>query len=767
MRKTVKHLGIAVLLLGMLAGCTPVPPETTSAPETDLYFEEVYDNPLKDRDMGGSDVLTLSQEGDNVTLENENIRLILDCQTGGIKQIANKETNVYLVDAQAGTPFTLCFANGSNETASYTDCTVTLDDSSEVIKTIVICWQVTDKTRVNATVSLAKGDRELQFQVDVDNDPDHPIWYVQYPVVEGIDTLYEKERDYLAHPIATGFLFRNPLDNFNGGSESGISRDEGLYPSGWECSMQFFAYYSQGIGGFLFRTDDGGNGIKSFSFAGQGEALRAGIYHYADDLADENVLFNYTTYIGNLNQGNWYEAADIYREWASEQSWTSKGTLAERPDINRTFYEDTVLCNFNFPYDTVYGTENQTALYEKIKTAADGTLLNIFFNADNFLTLSQNYKDLHAKFEFPDFHSVASAEATPAEWHTAIKNRFGNTYFYNVEGARQFYECLSCDAYMEAFWERENNLLVYNKVSGFYHDVGVAAVHPKQCFNSAHSHGTRVNMIQEYLDQMEATRELASEKTPGIYGQELIFEQMLPYTDFYQARANAGLVGWMESDRFRGLLENGSCWNINMFDYVYGSYGAVRLDGFLNADELIGESYYHIAAKTVLMGGIPEFNYEFVINGNYLSPDEHSDEMLAYIGYLGNIRQGYGKDYLVYGQMVKPPVATDQTVEYDYIQQRSGSDEVDGGVITWSTAITSAYRWEDTVGVFVGNPTNKSQQLNFIIHAQQDYGISEGTVELIDENGNAVLCRIENGIAKISLELNARQVVLLKLEAEK
>ena len=140
--------------------------------------------------------------------------------------------------------------------------------------------------------------------------------------------------------------------------------------------------------------------------------------------------------------------------------------------------------------------------------------------------------------------------------------------------------------------------------------------------------------------------------------------------------------------------------------------------------------------------------------------------MLAYIGYLGNIRQGYGKDYLVYGQMVKPPLATEQTVEYDYIQQRSGSDEVDGGVITWSKVITSAYRWNDTIGVFVGNPTNENQQLNFIIHAQQDYGISEGTVELIDENGNSTLCRIENGIAKISLELNGRQVVLLKLEAD-
>lgn len=766
-----------ILLLGILTGCTPAQTDPTEDPDAEKYFQEVYDNPLKDRDMGGSDVLTLLQQGDDVTLENENIRLILDSKSGGIKQIANKQANVYLVDGQVSTPFTLCHVNGSTESAHYSNCTVTLNDSSADSKSIAITWQVTDVIRIYATITLDKGDNQLQFQVSVDNDTAHPIWYVQYPVVEGIGTLYEKERDYLAHPIATGFLFNNPLDHFNDGSFDGITRGEGLYPSGWESPMQFFAYYSQGIGGFLFRTDDGGNGIKSFSFMGKDNALKAGIYHYADDLADKQLQFDYTTYIGNLNQGNWYEAADLYREWASEQSWTSKGTLAERTDINKTFYEDTVLCNFNFPYDTIYGTENQTALYNKIKAAADGTLLNIFFNADNFLTLSQKNKDLQLKFEFPSFHSVTSAEQTPSEWDTAIKNRLGNLYYYNVEDAIQFYECPSCDAYMEAFWEREDYLLVYNKVSGFYHDVGVAAVHPRQCFNTEHPHGTRVNILREFLDQMEETRLLGSQTTQGIYGQELVFEQMLPYADFYQARANAAQVGFMEIDRFRELVINGSCVNINMFDYVYGSYGAVRVDGFLNADELIGESYYHIAAKTVLTGGIPEFNYEFVSNGNYLTVEEHTEEMLAYIGYLGNIRQGYGKDYLVYGQMVKPPVASDETIEYDYIQQRVAGGvagpglvtggNADGGPITWSKVITSAYRWEDTVGIFVCNPVKNSQQLDFIIYAQRDYGISQGTVELIDENGNSVLCSIENGIAKISLALDARQVVLLKLEADK
>ena len=777
--KYLVRITAVALLVCMLLGCTTQqqPTESTPAPTDGLqYFDEVYDNPLKDRDMGGNDTLTLSQDGDAITLENENIRLILDAETGGIRQIANKQAKVYLVDGNAGTPFTICHVSGETESSYYSSCDITLQDSSASSKSIAITWKVTDKVNVHATITLDQGDNQLQFQVNVDNDTERPVWYVQYPVIEGIGTLYEKERDYLAHPIATGFLFQNPVDNFNGDGFAGISRSNGMYPSGWESPMQFYAYYSQGIGGFMFRTDDGGDGIKSFSVIGKSNALKASIYHFADDTADQNIQFDYTTYIGNLNEGNWYEAADLYRDWASEQSWTSKGELYERSDINLTFYEDTVLCNFNFPYDTIYGIENQTALYDKIKAAADGTLLNIFINPDNVLTQSQKNNDLHLKFEFPSFHSVKSAEETPNEWLTAIKNRLGNLHFYNVEGAIQFYECPSCESYLEAFWERENKLLVYNKVSGFYHDVGIGAVHPRQCFDSTHSHGTRVNILQEFLDQMAAARELASETNQAIYGQELVFEQMLPYMDFYQARANAAQIGFMEIDRFRDLVENGSCTNINMFDYVYGSYGAVRLDGFLNADELIGDSYYHIAAKTVLMGGIPEYNYEFVVNNAFLTVEEHSQTMLDYIGYLGNIRQGYGKEYLVYGQMVKPPVATDQTIEYDYIQQRvaGGGDgpglvtggSARGGVIVWDTIITSAYRRQDTIGIFVGNPTAKAQELNFIIHAGDDYGIQQGTVELVDESGTVMLCRIENGIAKISLELAPRQVLMLKLEAD-
>lgn len=763
MKKNIKLVAIViafVLAAAALSGCN-------LNAEKINYFEEKYDNPLEDADLGGNDFLSLTSEDNKITLENENVRLIIDATSGGIMQLANKQAKLYLVDDVASLPFTLQFVNDEEDSCSYTDCKITLNSSSDDVKAIYLYWTVTSKITVSAAISLAEGSSRLRFDVEVTNDANRPLLNVQYPVIQNIDTLYEKERDYLAHPFATGYLFNNPVDNFNNGDCSGITRQYGLYPSGWECPMQFFAYYSQGIGGFMFSTEDGGNGIKSFSFAKDNQKLKAGIYHYADDLADEQIKFNYGTFIGNLTKGSWYEAADNYRDWAEKQSWTAQGTLQEREDINIDFYENTVLCNFNFPYETVYGTEQQTELYNKIKTAADGKMLNMFFVADNFLLQSQANGDFYTKFEFPDFHSAAAANLTPSEWLTLVLKHNGDGYYYNLDGDLQFFECPSCLEYWENFVAREEYLQLYNKVSGYYHDVGVAAPHPKQCFNSDHPHGTRVNIIGEYLKQMAYTKQLASVKTSGVYGQELVFEQMLPYVDFFQARANASLVGWMESNRIRSLVMNGSCRNVNMFDYVYSEYGVVRLDGYLNADELIGESYYHIAAYTALMGGIPEFNFEFVHDGVFLASDEHNGDMLSYIGYLGNIRQGYGKDYLVYGKMVKPPKATDESVVYDYIQQRTSSGIADGGEIVWDKVITSAYSYNGSIGVFLCNPTSDEQEINFIINALADYGIESGVVELVNENGSSVLCNIESGKAKVSLTIGSREVVLLVLEANK
>lgn len=732
----------------------------------EVYYEEIYSNPLEGADAGGYDTLTFAEEGDTVTLENENVRLILDRFTGGIRELVNKQSVLYLVRDSNGEPLTVLRRSGEHLTGYETFEYSKIKEDGRVGARLM--WGFADGLSVRAEVSLSEHADELVFRLGYEgNDAADPVLCVEYPVICRIGTLYEGERDYLLHPFATGYLFRDPVGNFDGESFAGITREYGLYPSGWESPMQFYAYYSLGIGGFEVMTRDGGSTIKSFPVVADGDGLRASVWHYPDDPSQPSAEFGYDISVGNLTEGTWYEAAEKYRGWATEQSWaTEKGKLSERTDIDRTFYEEVVACNFNFPYQLVYGEAEQRELYEKMRENAGGKMLNVFFaDDDGVIDLSKEYGDYFVRFEFPDFHSVTTANQNPAEWKTAIRNADGGYAAYWLNGTQQFYECASCEDYLSRFAEKEQGWYDRYGVSGYYHDVGVAAVHPKQCYDSSHPHGTRVNIVPECLAQMALTKEIGQKNGANIYGQELIFEQMLPYLDFYQARGNAEELGFMENDRIRPLIEGGVCEKVCLFDYVYGAYGAKRLDGYLYADELLGESYYHIAAYTALNGGIPEYNYEFVHNGEYLQPQEHSAEMMSFLGALARVKQTYGKNYLVYGEMVRPPETGAGENEYDYIQQRF-LDGTDGGVAVFDRTVTSAFRYENKIGIFVCNPTKDAQTLRFIVNALRDYGISDAKVTLTDGEGVKSFESVKDGKLRVALDLGPREIVMLELEVE-
>ena len=743
------------------------------------YYEEKYDDPLADRDVGGYDVLTLLEEEERLTLENENVRIILDAETGTIVELVNKESKLYLTREGDADPVRINRIKDGREVSDidYKTFAYSVEEDSAARKALRLSWTFSDVT-VSATVSLCEGADEVVFRLSVrgnsltlqDGIPTGGLYNVEYPIINRIDSLYDKQTDYFLSPFTTGYLFRNPVDNFNG-SFPGITKSYGLYPSGWEYPMQFQSYFSEGIGGFQFMTRDGGDTIKSFTFTGQDGRLRASVYHYVDDLAKSDFEFDYDISVSNLTQGLWYESAEKYRDWATEQSWaTEKGALSERTDVDKSFFEEVAMTNFCFPYTGSYGTEKQKELYELTKSSlGGGKILNVAFGdkgayGDNLLPLARENGDYFLFFEFPDFHSVSSANANPTEWETAVRTYLSDTssVFYNVNGTVYFYECASCEEYTDRFLETERSYYEKYAVDGYYHDVGVAAVHPKQCFDTTHPHGTRVNVIGDYVEQMKEISDLAH-SNGGYYGQELIFEQMLPYIDFYQARANAEQLGWMESDRVRTLIEEGSCRKVSLFDYVYGAYGAKRLDGFLTADPIMGGGYYYVAAYTVLNGGIPEYNYEFFEAADLLAPEDYDYSRVEYLGELFRVKNTFGKDYLLYGQAVKPPKTGAGTTVYDYVQTRFGGKDRVEGTAEFDDAVVTAYRYGDKIGVFIANVTSEPLSLKFILNALRDYGMENGTVTLIDGKGTSRLSEIRNGKAAVDLSISAYEVVLLEI----
>ena len=354
---------ILSIFLPVLAGCSS-------------YYDDKLDkNNSTGVKMGGSDSLSLVKHNDDITIENAKIRAVFD-NTGAIIEIANKQNGLYLVkNAQDALAVRVEMKDGF---ILPTSCSINIAEDTASLKKLKFLWQFENGLSVTACASLAEDADEVVFSGIslLGNKQQNTAISVEYPIVEQIDTLHQKETDYFVCPYATGYLFNNPTVNFNDGF-FGITKDLGWYPRGWGLTMQFSAYYSKGIGGFYWQTKEDGSTIRSFTFVGDGtDKLRMSIYHYLSDIRDGDTLFNYDFVIANLTEGSWYTAANKYREWGTQQSWaTARGVTSERNDYSKALYEETALCLFGYRAETAW--PEYSTVYDMMKGSITGKIFNI------------------------------------------------------------------------------------------------------------------------------------------------------------------------------------------------------------------------------------------------------------------------------------------------------------------------------------------------------------------------------------------------------
>lgn len=771
---------------------------------------DAYNNPLVDTDVGGSDTLMISEDDSAITMENENVRIVFHAVNGSIKEYVNKETKQYLVkDAEPSEPFTVAYQERTVESGTFR---FNIAQNTTEQKEIEFIWTIGEQTEIIAHARLAKEDDTVCFDVEIKgNISDDYIVSVEYPVFSGIKAMCEGRTDQFVSPIASGFLFDNPAENFNREDLKfkGVTKSLGMYPQGFFYPMQFMAYITENIGGFYIGTNDGGCTVKSFTFCGDGEgSLRAGIHHFVDDIAQTDTSFDYEVQVSNLTKGYWQEAGDLYFSFAKDQEWTEKGRLENREDIDKTLFEDTVLVNFGIngngvgtTQDSVsaYVAEKRDYLYTLMKEKISGKFLNIYQPAwmigstfsdkqngdwetifpgnvdEQFKEKVLNYGDRFILFEYNTLFNANYRLFSPINefWkEKAIQKVSGDlslfTWTTEVDIREWWYICPSCQEWTEFCNQKEAEILTVYGSNGLYHDVGTGALAPLQCYDTTHPHGTNVNVIDEYIALEREAKELACKYGQYSDGQEMIYEQLIPYVDFYQARANGGLISFMEGGRFHEGIREGITEKIPLFDYVYHAYGALRTDGFMLPIETVGDGYYHAMAFTVLNGGLPEYNFEFfnlatIADNAYLPYLEFIDE-------LGKARTEYGKEFLVYGDMRKAPTVSKETVTYDFLNQNvSDGASVLEGTATYERVISSAFEYDGKIGIFLINIAEDDMTSKFILEAGRFYGVENGEVKIYNAENDTYskLAEIENGEAKCSVKLPSREVVMLVIDCSK
>lgn len=738
-----------------------------------------------------------------IVLENARLRIGLDEENGAVRQIRDLARGIDYVSADAGgrDPFRLETDDGFR--FAYDRFSWERLPSAEGLDEVMLRWLLADGIGVEARVALAADGDEAAFRCRVDNGSAQRLHSLEYPIFSGLQAITQDgEDDYVAHPFATGFRIRNPLQAWTDASP-------GLrfmpYP---ECfsgaPMQFFAYYGMNKGGLYWAAPDAEGHPKWLNiFKNERGLLEASIIHGCNDIgAGRGIDPGYPVQLALLAGQDWHEAADRYKRWAVRQPWCAGGTAAERlrGDDERWLREAVGVATFG-----INAGADRTAwlrqFHEQIRTpmfhvlgpdwtrapqtfgqGVPGGFDDWFptrFNPEN-LAVMKEYGDRFAPFEFDYLYHFEGADG---ELGRAAAQQFPA----NKKSIDAYAFPLLCPAhpYTEAFHVRRDEELQRSVgVDAVYYDISANNI-LKICMDDAHGHPVGAGrLIEEAYRRNYAETKAAMARAAGRYvpmGTEMMNETMLGLIDFYQARAGAQPAAPLEGYPLRHLLKTGEAELIPMFDYVYHEYGAVRMDGWGKLVSEIGELFFFTVARTYLWGGLYELNYEYspmeALDGRENAPEEHyypfeprgyayAPDRAAYVNLFAELRVGTANKYWSYGQMLRPMAFATDRIRMPWFHYNHGvkSPEYnDSGELEADAVIHSAWRGPGAeIGLFFANVSAAPREVEVAtrpyLNGARTIG---GTIHSLD--GEAELPYRKSGDGgKLSFTIPARSVVMLQ-----
>lgn len=186
---------------------------------------------------------------------------------------------------------------------------------------------------VTVTVDLPDGSDFSYWRIATNREAgEWRLWETAFPILSLAPADDDLERLSFAYPLRFGRLVDDP---FRARSGARNPWDLSLkYPSS-NMHMQFLSLYGPKAGTYV-AVYDGEGYEKTVKMSFRPERKRAnfelgGLPSNAQQTADRYAL-PYPFVLGTF-EGDWYDACQVYRAWALEQRWSSKGPTATRADV--------------------------------------------------------------------------------------------------------------------------------------------------------------------------------------------------------------------------------------------------------------------------------------------------------------------------------------------------------------------------------------------------------------------------------------------------
>ena len=217
---------------------------------------------------------------------------------------------------------------------------------------------------VEVAITLRQGDPMSYWRINIKNPGrKFGLERVHFPILN-LAPIGEAKQNVYLYPREKGGYIEDP---FNAKSGFYLRGGGGFYPVNF--NMQFQALYDRESGhGIYMATYDPTPNFKHVKIVNTPDRITWNPTHFPPNMtfAEEDYFLPYDCVIGPFN-GDWYDACQIYRTWAVEQSWCRKGPLLTRKDSPR-WYKEVPFMFYTQIGDSAQGTHS---LPENTRIAAE------------------------------------------------------------------------------------------------------------------------------------------------------------------------------------------------------------------------------------------------------------------------------------------------------------------------------------------------------------------------------------------------------------
>jgi hypothetical protein len=601
---------------------------------------------------------------------------------GGLDRITDVSTGIDLRGDKEVPPtlFALFYDTGSGMDAAiqWDALTVTYENSSSTSE----CTLYINNSQIkgydlgtSVMVKVEEGSSLVRMRIKVLNDDDIVLKYIFFPLVWGMGSIgSDQEDDVIFFPTGDGIILKDPLSFLD------TLYFSDMYPAG--LSMQFMCHYDPDEAGLYAASYDMNGSPKKLNMVSLdwgGEKRLASYFQlYCPEYPGNDLVMDYDAILGTFH-GDWYDAADIYKEWAHTTPFVSDGKVGLDKDTPQWWYNTSIVSYANRDRDVIHNSLPSIVDMTREMSALTGlnTTALVFawehhggWVGPNFFPPAEGESEfISAMDDLDSSGDKGFVYLSGTVWRiTRSEIGYSNWSYFNETGKQwaaltESGDVLIDQNYATIGWQSArmcpctefwHEMVVDNVLECIRLGIDVVQIDEfpigtmYPCYNASHGHpiGHSRDMSSALIAILEDIRTKGRLANPDlILSAEEPCELYIPYLDTYVSRDNAeeymlypfAKQAYVDSIQF-----------VPAFGYVYHEY----ITGF-GEPIFLGESYPDFFNDQIKRGLARS-----LVQGEVMSAggeEEMWPELLELYDRTARASATYANEYVVKGSMISPP----------------------------------------------------------------------------------------------------------------